>query len=438
MLTYRLVGRIVLNLDEVIIGNTPVILEVKKQIAQFAPFPSSVLITGETGTGKELVARALHALSERGGEFKAINVSAVPSTLLESELFGHTKGAFTDAVRDHDGYIMQAKEGTLFLDEIGEMPYEMQAKLLRVLQERTVMKLGGSKEIPVDFRLVTATNKELKELIGQRRFREDLFYRIKVLDIAMPALRNRMDDIPLLVNHFIRKYGNGMDPAKTKPQYHHTEAIGDYHWPGNIRQLENLVQRACILGWDTALTQIAELNFEPPETKGEIPAAEISYPFEDTLGLTRGRHVLLEPTTKWDYTNHVAEDSGLGGVLKQVENQAAIYAWRKSGSIEQAARILGIETTTLKNMINTRGIIRGEKDVEDSIHVKAIGLQIEISCSYFDKGYTLPNIRCTVEEFLVRKASESSRNTNRAAELLNVSKTTFTNRLLRYGLNQKS
>ena len=240
---------------EGLLGESPAIVRVTDMIRRIADTDATTLITGESGTGKELVARALHAAGPRADlPFVAINCGAVPANLLESELFGHVKGAFTDARRDRPGLHEQAGDGTVFLDEIGEMPLEMQVKLLRVLQQRTVRPVGGDEELPFTARVVCATNRDLEQEVEAGRFREDLFYRVNVVSIALPPLRERGADVLLLAQHILRRIAartgrkiEGFSPAAARK-------LVDYDWPGNVRELENSIERAVAL---TQLTEIA-------------------------------------------------------------------------------------------------------------------------------------------------------------------------------------
>ncbi len=231
-----------------IIGSSPVMASLLETVSQVAPSEATVLISGESGTGKELIAGALHYNSARkDGPFIKINCAAITETLFESELFGHEKGAFTGADRVKEGRFLQADHGTLFLDEISEMPLTMQVKLLRVLQEREITRVGGEKVIPVDVRLIAATNKNLADLVPEGRFREDLYYRLDVVQLKMPPLRSRREDIPLLAQHFLdqftkknRKEIRGFTPAAM-------DRIIRYDWPGNVRELMNAVERGVVL-----------------------------------------------------------------------------------------------------------------------------------------------------------------------------------------------
>ena len=238
-----------------LLGVSPAMQEVYRLIEMAAPSPAPVLILGETGTGKELVARTIHQLSQRAkGPFVAVNCSAIPETLLESELFGHEKGAFTGAMARRPGYFELADGGTIFLDEIAEMSSNLQAKYLRVLQDSQVRRVGGHDEIAVDVRVVAATNRNLEEEVKQHRFREDLYYRLNVLPIALPPLRARTDDIPGLVHYFIDMYNTefrkrikGVAPDTMK-------RLQAYGWPGNIRELRNAIERAMLLAEGDQLT----------------------------------------------------------------------------------------------------------------------------------------------------------------------------------------
>ena len=217
-------------------------------IIQAAPSRSTILITGESGTGKELVARAIHSNSSRSDKsFVAVNSGNLPPDLLESTLFGHVKGAFTGAVYPKKGMFDLADKGSIFFDEIGNIPVETQAKLLRVMQEREFMRLGGMETIKVDVRIIAATNVDLKKEMEDGRFREDLFYRLHVISILLPPLRERKEDIPLLVQHFVEKYAeeNGRPPLEVLPEA--VDVLMDYDWPGNVRELENVIERAVVL-----------------------------------------------------------------------------------------------------------------------------------------------------------------------------------------------
>lgn len=230
-----------------LVGSCDVIQSVCEIIKRVAPMPSTVLIDGESGTGKELAARAIHDWSGRAGSFVPINCGAVSPELLESELFGHAKGAFTGAHQSRDGLFTYADAGTLFLDEIGEMPLNMQAKLLRVLEGRTIRPVGANKEIPVDVRIVAATNRDLHDEVEAGRFREDLYYRLNVLSIRMPALRERVEDIPVLANHFMATLSSELGVVPPSYGEHDLEMLRSYPWPGNVREFKNVIERCLLL-----------------------------------------------------------------------------------------------------------------------------------------------------------------------------------------------
>ena len=255
-----------------ILGNTPAIQEVLRHISTVAPTNSTVLIQGETGTGKELVARAIHNLSSRRENlFAKLNCAAIPSGLLESELFGHERGAFTGAIAKKVGRFEVADQGTLFLDEVGDIPSELQPKLLRVLQEQEFERLGSSRSIQVDVRLVAATNQNLGKMVEDRSFRADLYYRLNVFPIRLPALRERREDIPLLTFHFVKHYAKQMNKRIDVVPPETMEALMRYDWPGNIRELQNFIERAVILSQGYGLSApVSELN-RPPEKSTAVP-----------------------------------------------------------------------------------------------------------------------------------------------------------------------
>lgn len=249
-----------------IIGASPAMEKLKNTIRTVASTQSTVLVYGESGTGKELVARAVHACSPRAAEpFVSINCGAFPETLLESELFGYVKGAFTGANQNKRGLFEVADAGTIFLDEIGEMTLTMQVKLLRVLQERSVRPVGGTDEIAIDVRVIAATNRDLEKQVAENTFREDLYYRLNVIPITVPPLRERREDVPLLVNHFLRKYGPAAGKSIARVYPASLAALADYDWPGNVRQLENTIERAVAL--ETAEDLHVELPAERPRAR---------------------------------------------------------------------------------------------------------------------------------------------------------------------------
>src|SRR6266853_739646 len=233
---------------EEIVGSSPALKTVLSSIVKVAPTDSTVLITGETGTGKELIARAIHKGSQRAGQaFISVNCAAIPPSLIASELFGHEKGAFTGALQRRQGRFELAHSGTIFLDEIGELPAETQLALLRVLQERQFERVGGSRAIPTDVRIIAATNRDLPAAIASGSFRADLFYRLNVVPIDVPPLRNRSEDIPMLVEYFVKRYADKARKKITRIDKNTLKLCRSYHWPGNIRELQNIVERSVIL-----------------------------------------------------------------------------------------------------------------------------------------------------------------------------------------------
>lgn len=232
---------------DAIIGNSPVMQDVYKAIGRAAPTDATVLIRGESGTGKELVARAIYQHSLRSSQaFQIINCVAIPETLLESELFGYEKGAFTGAVNRRIGKIEQANHGTVFLDEIGDMPLNIQAKILRLLQERSIERLGGRSPIPVDVRIIAATNVDLEKAVEEGRFREDLYYRLKVVTLELPPIRKRKQDVPLLANYFLAQYARDVDTEIPELTPESIDALKTYNWPGNVRELANSMHKILI------------------------------------------------------------------------------------------------------------------------------------------------------------------------------------------------
>ena len=309
---------------EEIVGTSAALAAALKQVEVVAPTESTVLILGETGTGKELIARAIHATSSRSQRpFVKLNCAAIPTGLLESELFGHEKGAFTGAIAQRIGRFELANAGTVFLDEVGEIPLELQSKLLRVLQEREFERLGSTRTLRTDARLIAATNRELREMVEQRRFREDLFYRLHVFPIYVPALRERSEDIPLLVHHFAQRFARRMNrtietiPAETMA------ALTRYPWPGNIRELQNLIERAVILSCGPVL---------------QIPLQDLD------------NGIALRRDNSNDQTLEAAERAHILAILKETR-------WVLAGARGAAAR-LGMNRSTLQFRLKKLGIVR--------------------------------------------------------------------------------
>ncbi|MDZ4179292.1 MAG: sigma-54 dependent transcriptional regulator [Coriobacteriia bacterium] len=309
---------------EGIVAADTAMIDILDQVRRVAPTSATVMIYGESGTGKELVARALHALSERAsGPFISVSAGALPETLLESELFGYEKGAFTGAVTAKPGRFEMANGGTLFLDEIGDITPNVQVKLLRVLQERQFERLGGTRSIEVDVRIVAATNRDLQQLIAEGTFREDLFYRLAVVPVQLPPLRQRSSDIPLLVAHFLEKYKAGSKKISQEAM----EALLTYQWPGNIRELENTIERIVIL------SQGDELGLM--ELPLEVRVGGIA-----CLSLKTG---MMLPEDGCD--------------LEEVELDLIRQALDRSGSsVPKAAKLLGLTTRTLEARMARLGL----------------------------------------------------------------------------------
>ena len=293
-----------------IVGKSHALSHVLRQAEIVAPTDSTVLIQGETGTGKELIARAIHDLSGRQSRtFVKINCAAIPTGLLESELFGHEKGAFTGAIAQRTGRFELAHGGTLFLDEVGDIPLELQSKFLRVLQEQEFERLGGTRTIRVDIRLVAATNRDLSAMVASREFRTDLFYRLNVFPIRTPPLRERAGDIPRLVQYFTQKFARRMKKAITAVPVATMDALAAYHWPGNVRELENFIERAVIL------TRGSDLEAPPGELKprpqnGLTNGGARSEPVSTLEDAHREHIVRALRQSNWRLEAHVAPLSG--------------------------------------------------------------------------------------------------------------------------------
>jgi nitrogen regulation protein NR(I) len=326
-----------------IIGQSPGITDLYNVLERVADTPTTVLITGESGTGKELVARALHDHSSRKDKpFIKVNCAAIPKELIESELFGYERGAFTGAVNSKPGRFELANGGTLFLDEIGEIPVEMQVKLLRALQESEFERVGGIKTIRVDVRLVAATNRDLKKLIANGSFREDLFYRLNVVPIRLPALRERATDIPTLVEHFLTKFNDRLKKQVGGVETAAMEVLSNYSWPGNIRELENVVERA-VLFCDAQKVRVEDL---PPEVRGG-PAVPISVAPPDA--------------------NLEAALAGEGGLkehvkvaMSKLERELVSRALSQTnGNVTHAARLLKISRKGLQLKMKELGLREG-------------------------------------------------------------------------------
>ncbi len=335
-----------------IVGRSSAMQQVFKLIGQLAGSDATVLITGESGTGKELVARAVYQHSRRAGRaFLAINCAAIPEQLLESELFGHERGAFTGANVQRVGKFEQCHRGTLFLDEIGDMSPATQTKILRVLQDGAFERVGGGQTIRSDVRLIAATNKSLDQAVANRRFREDLFYRLNVVRIELPPLRERREDIPLLVDYFVRKLAREQQRTPLALAGGVIKALERYHWPGNVRELENAIRRAMVMAKGDAI-QAVDL---PREISGAGLATHPAAPGEAAGANESGDPIenLVNALFRW------ARGQPKAKLIPTIERELVIRALRDTaGNQVQAAELLGITRATLRKRIDKFGITR--------------------------------------------------------------------------------
>jgi two-component system nitrogen regulation response regulator GlnG len=330
---------------QTIVGNSLAMQDVYKLVGQVAPTNATVLLTGESGTGKELVSRALHQNSPRTGKaFIAINCAAIPENLLESELFGHEKGAFTGAMTQRIGKFEQGDGGTLLLDEIGDMPLSTQAKILRVLQEGEISRVGSNQSIKVDVRMIAATNKPLAAAVAKKEFREDLFYRLNVVQIHLPPLRERIGDVPLLVNYFINRFRLKHLNAPSQISVEAVACLEKYSWPGNVRELENCVQRAMVLASGSTI-QVDNLPLEitrwtaggPRPTEGAPEELSLEQALDALFAASRN-----DPEFK---------------LLDRMEKEMIVRAMRETGGNQlKAAEILGITRATLRKRVEDFGL----------------------------------------------------------------------------------
>ena len=336
-----------------VVGQSQGMQEVFKLVGKVAQSDITVLILGESGTGKELIARAIHYHSRRlGRPFVAVNCAAIPKELLESELFGHEKGAFTGATSLKRGKFELAEGGTVFLDEVGDMDLSLQAKILRVLQEHEIERVGGEGPIPVDVRIIAASNQDLKVAVERKAFREDLFYRLNVVTIPLPPLRERKEDIPLLVDHFLKQYAKGQGEEPKVLSQEALELLYQHDWPGNVRELENVVKRACVL----ASTPLILSEHLPPHLQAreglEEAGWEGSLPSWVTLELKR-----LGGRKDGELYAHF---------LNAVEGPLFQEVLRRTGGNQvKAAKLLGINRNTLRKRLKELGLLKSEKEGEE-------------------------------------------------------------------------
>ena len=326
------------NQFEEIIGRSKALERVLREIQTVAPTDSTVLISGETGSGKELVARAIHQLSSRGEQaFVKLNCAAIPTGLLESELFGHEKGAFTGAINQRIGRFELANRGTVFLDEVGEIPLELQPKLLRVLQEREFERLGSTRTLRTDARLIAATNRDLSAHVDEQKFRQDLFYRLNVFPIIVPPLRQRREDIPMLVRHFAQQFARRMKKNVENIPTETMEALTRYDWPGNIRELQNLIERAVILSngatLDVPVDALNGRRTAAPEATFS-GATERAIVADHTLAEADRRHIIAA----LERTNWVIAGPGGAAARLGIKRSTLQFRMRKLGIVRPAMR----------------------------------------------------------------------------------------------------
>jgi len=327
-----------------IVGNSHKLKEALKIVDKVAKTDATVLVTGESGTGKELIVREIHKKSSRANKpFVPINCGAIPKELLESELFGHEKGAFTHAIRSRPGRFELANGGTLFLDEIAELDVYLQVKLLRAIQEKEFERVGGTRTIKVDVRIIAATNKDLEKEVEKGNFREDLFYRLNVVNISIPPLRERKDDILLLANYFLKKFCSQNSKKTFKLEKEVEQALLNYSWPGNVRELENLMERLSILCDNDIVTledlpsKIVNKSIYRDDIKIETPTfEEFTYPTLNTLKKL---------------------NMNLKQLLEEIENRLIVEALEKSKGVKnRAAQLLGLKRTTLIEKLKKKKI----------------------------------------------------------------------------------
>jgi len=327
-----------------LLGNSPAITELLTLIDKVARSRAPVHITGESGTGKELVARMIHEKSAQAeGPFIPVNCGAIPSELMESEFFGHRKGAFTGAVSDNNGLFQTAEGGTLFMDEIADLPLAMQVKLLRVIQEKSVRPVGAPEEIPVDVRILSATHKDLRELVATGQFREDLFYRIDVIELKVPPLRDRAEDIEVLVNHMLARLANDLGVVVPQLTADARQKLSAYGYPGNVRELENILERAVALSGD------APICAEDIQTRDSVGTATADVSPTGGLEVESGTVKAGQPATN--------DDALLGDRLENVERDAIIKALEETRfNKTAAARNLGLTLRALRYRMQKLGI----------------------------------------------------------------------------------
>ncbi len=335
-------GALMLAFRSPLVGESPAIQAIFGTIEKVAQTDSTVLIIGESGTGKELIARAIHESSTRAVRpLVIVNCAAIPAELLEAELFGHVKGAFTGATQSRQGRFEMAHGGTIFLDEVGDMPLHLQVKLLRVLQTRQFEPVGSSRTVEVDVRIIAATNRDLEEMVSKKEFREDLYYRLNVIPVKLPSLRERKSDIPLLINHFVTQFNSLTGHTVEAPSGQIMEALLAYDWPGNVRELENLMERLVIL-----------------KGQGTVDLGDL--PHRIFQQYAEGRPAGTGALSDWEFPRMVLPSDGLNlkGIVEAFENHLVDQALaRTNGNKNRASELLSMNRTTLVEKLRKRGMI---------------------------------------------------------------------------------
>ena len=407
----RLIDRRHLRAVTGIVGETDVMREVTERVVQIAPVNSTVLITGESGTGKERIARGLHALSPRRHRpFIAANVAALPETLLESELFGHEKGAFTGAVGQRKGYFELAHRGTLFLDEIGEMPSATQAKLLRVLEEREFMRVGGETAIHVDVRVIAATNDNLKYLVDAGRFRRDLYYRLNVLHIDLPPLRDRRDDIPLLVESFIRQASKEHDRPEVVISAEAMALLTRYDWPGNVRELKNLIESMVVLSPGRVIGP-ADI---PPDIRTQAPASRRLLP----APVMREEGAAPLPELEFIFRTLIQLRIDVDDLRRQFEDYRHAHPELPTGApLYQTVPLVAAGRSLDAAVMSARDDTEGDED--------------EASVVVFRPGVTIQQME---KDAIVAALKTVAGNRRKAAEMLGMGERTLYRKIKEYGI----
>jgi two-component system response regulator PilR (NtrC family) len=404
-----------------LVGVSPAMQKVYDLVRRAAQTNTNILISGESGTGKELVARAIHENSPRASErFVAINCGGVPEQLIESELFGHRKGAFTGANTDTPGLFELANKGTIFLDELGELTIPVQVKLLRVIQEKTFRAVGGRREHTLDVRFIAATNKNLEAEVMASRFREDLYYRINVINIHMPPLRNRREDIPLLAQYFLEKYSQTMGKDVRKISAFALDILSDYHFPGNVRELENIIERSVALEQTSIVLpeSLSLASFKQERRMGEPPKEQLEWPIPETA----------IPVPK------DTGSLGLDEVLASLERRYLILALKTADGVKQrAADLLEISAWRLRGRLKDyrlNRISRAEMDQLIDRMDDIAGLPDDLVPEWNDQGIALDTILLRAERYLLDNAmAKAEGSKTKAAALLGISRRTLLHRL---------